>query len=129
MGLPWLHNAKSGLLYGVGEDAAYISLRITTDDRLSSAADMEDVPEESWLSHDYAALESGSRPACRTGLARGSRRLNWRFLILGGAHHKIPNPGHVDPSRVARVAIVGTGFVGATTAYALLISGSRNCSD
>jgi len=52
VGLPWLHNAKSGLLYGVGEDAAYISLRITTDDRLSSAADMEDVPEESWLSHD-----------------------------------------------------------------------------
>jgi hypothetical protein len=52
VGLPWLHNAKSGLLYGVGGDAAYISLRITTDDRLSSAADMEDVPEESWLSHD-----------------------------------------------------------------------------
>jgi L-lactate dehydrogenase len=27
-------------------------------------------------------------------------------------------------NRVARVAVVGTGFVGATTAYALLISGS-----
>ena len=52
VGLPWLHNAKSGLLYGVGEDAAHIALRITTDDRLSSAADMEDVPEDSWLSHD-----------------------------------------------------------------------------
>jgi hypothetical protein len=129
VGLPWLHNAKSGLLYGVGEDAAYISLRITTDDRLSSAADMATCPRKAGSVTIYAALESGTRPACRTGLARGSRRLNCRFLILGGAHHKIPNPGHVDPSRVARVAIVGTGFVGATTAYALLISGSRNCSD
>ncbi len=25
---------------------------IVTDDRLSSAADIEDVPEDSWLSHD-----------------------------------------------------------------------------
>ena len=24
VGLPWLHNAKSGLLFGVGEDGAYI---------------------------------------------------------------------------------------------------------
>jgi L-lactate dehydrogenase len=29
-----------------------------------------------------------------------------------------------DQKRVARVAIVGTGFVGSTTAYALLISGT-----
>jgi putative flavoprotein involved in K+ transport len=25
VGLPWLHNAKSGLIYGVGDDAAYIA--------------------------------------------------------------------------------------------------------
>jgi L-lactate dehydrogenase len=34
------------------------------------------------------------------------------------------NALHDNPSRVARVAIVGAGLVGATTAYALLISGT-----
>jgi putative flavoprotein involved in K+ transport len=28
LGLPWLHTAKSGLLYGVGEDAAYLAAHI-----------------------------------------------------------------------------------------------------
>ena len=28
VGLPWLHTAKSGLIYGVGEDASYIADRI-----------------------------------------------------------------------------------------------------
>ena len=30
VGLPWLHDGKSGLIYGVGGDAAYIVLRITS---------------------------------------------------------------------------------------------------
>ncbi len=30
VGLPWLHTAKSGLIYGVGEDAAYIAEQIAT---------------------------------------------------------------------------------------------------
>ena len=29
LGLPWLHTATSGLLYGVGEDAAHIAAHIT----------------------------------------------------------------------------------------------------
>jgi putative flavoprotein involved in K+ transport len=29
VGLPWLHKPKSGLLLGVGEDAAYIAAQIT----------------------------------------------------------------------------------------------------
>ena len=53
VGLPWLHNAKSGLIYGVGEDAAYIARKITADDRQSSDAEMVDAPREDWLSHDY----------------------------------------------------------------------------
>jgi putative flavoprotein involved in K+ transport len=28
VGLPWLHNAKSGLLFGVSEDAAHIAFHI-----------------------------------------------------------------------------------------------------
>ena len=30
VGLPWLHNAKSGLIHGVSEDAAYIASRIVS---------------------------------------------------------------------------------------------------
>src|SRR3974390_3269488 len=28
VGLPWLHSAKSGLIYGVGEDASFVADRI-----------------------------------------------------------------------------------------------------
>jgi putative flavoprotein involved in K+ transport len=52
VGIPWLHNAKSGLLYGVAEDAAYIAEKIISDDRSTTAAKMEDLPEDSWLSHE-----------------------------------------------------------------------------
>jgi putative flavoprotein involved in K+ transport len=46
LGLPWLHNAKSGLIYGVGEDAAYIAETIATRDprnagKTSAANDQE----------------------------------------------------------------------------------------
>jgi putative flavoprotein involved in K+ transport len=33
LGLPWLHNAKSGLLFGVGDDAAFLAARIPAPDR------------------------------------------------------------------------------------------------
>jgi hypothetical protein len=28
LGMPWLHNRKSGILFGVGEDAAYLAAHI-----------------------------------------------------------------------------------------------------
>lgn len=28
LGLPWLHNRRSGILFGVGDDAAYIAAHI-----------------------------------------------------------------------------------------------------
>jgi putative flavoprotein involved in K+ transport len=42
IGLPWLHTAKSGLIYGVGEDSSFIADRIgercdRRDDLLSDA--------------------------------------------------------------------------------------------
>lgn len=40
------------------------------------------------------------------------------------SYNNSPNTLHDKPSHTARVAIVGTGLVGATTAYALLISGT-----
>jgi putative flavoprotein involved in K+ transport len=30
VGLPWLHNAKSGLLFGVSEDAAHVASHIVS---------------------------------------------------------------------------------------------------
>jgi putative flavoprotein involved in K+ transport len=54
VGLPWLHNAKSGLIYGVGDDAAYIAQKITTDDRaVRGTSSPPDTPEKNWLSHDF----------------------------------------------------------------------------
>jgi len=50
--LPWLHNAKSGLIYGVGEDAAYIVDIINSDSRPLSFAEVADAPARGWLSHD-----------------------------------------------------------------------------
>ena len=40
------------------------------------------------------------------------------------SYNNSPNTLHDKPSHIARVAIVGTSLVGATTAYALLISGT-----
>jgi putative flavoprotein involved in K+ transport len=37
VGLPWLHTAKSGLIYGVGDDAAYIAETIVRDRSRSAA--------------------------------------------------------------------------------------------
>ena len=53
VGLPWLHNAKSGLIYGVGEDAKYIAKTISSDDQPSLVAAMADAPDDCWLSHDF----------------------------------------------------------------------------
>jgi putative flavoprotein involved in K+ transport len=35
IGLPWLRDAKSGLIYGVGDDAAYVAQKIADDERQS----------------------------------------------------------------------------------------------
>jgi putative flavoprotein involved in K+ transport len=36
VGLPWIHNAKSGLLFGVGEDAEFIAANIEARNRKSA---------------------------------------------------------------------------------------------
>jgi putative flavoprotein involved in K+ transport len=37
VGLPWLHNAKSGLIYGVSEDAGYVVEAIASDQHRCAA--------------------------------------------------------------------------------------------
>ena len=40
LGIPWLHSRKSGILFGVGDDAAYLAAHIasTAEERLEAAA-------------------------------------------------------------------------------------------
>ena len=37
LGMPWLHSQRSGILFGVGDDAAYLAAHIAARDRESSA--------------------------------------------------------------------------------------------
>jgi len=38
LGLPWLHNRRSGILFGVGDDAAYLAAHIASRDRQDAEA-------------------------------------------------------------------------------------------
>ena len=49
LGLPWLHNAKSGLIYGVGEDAAYVAKSIATRDPRNAAAETSAANDQTLL--------------------------------------------------------------------------------
>ena len=51
LGLPWLHNAKSGLIYGVGEDAAYVAKSIATRDPRNAAAETSAANDQEMLRH------------------------------------------------------------------------------
>jgi putative flavoprotein involved in K+ transport len=37
IGMPWLHSRRSGILFGVGDDAAYLAAHIAARDRESAA--------------------------------------------------------------------------------------------
>jgi putative flavoprotein involved in K+ transport len=56
VGLPWLHNAKSGLIYGVGDDAAYVVQKIIHDGRWSSH---QQPRERSVTPARFAELQNG----------------------------------------------------------------------
>jgi len=36
LGMPWLHNRRSGILFGVGDDAAHLAAHIVARERESS---------------------------------------------------------------------------------------------
>src|ERR1700721_2575099 len=66
-------------------------------------------------------IESGSDPAAAT--EGGGMTI---FSYVGDTLHNTPNSQRELPSRVPRVAVVGAGFVGSTTAFALLLSGTAS---
>ncbi|HKF61284.1 MAG TPA: hypothetical protein VKB42_07995, partial [Dongiaceae bacterium] len=49
LGLPWLHNAKSGLIYGVGEDAGYIAEAIAARDPGNVSAERDPANDQGML--------------------------------------------------------------------------------
>jgi putative flavoprotein involved in K+ transport len=54
VGLPWIYNAKSGLLYGVEQDATYVATQILTDTRAFEDANILHSPADAWLSHELS---------------------------------------------------------------------------
>jgi putative flavoprotein involved in K+ transport len=52
VGLPWLWNARSGLLYGAEQDAGHVARAILADERCLVPVDLDDVPARAWVGHD-----------------------------------------------------------------------------
>jgi putative flavoprotein involved in K+ transport len=50
LGMPWLHSRRSGILFGVGDDAAYLAAHISTQDPLYQEAVHGGTPRE-WDGH------------------------------------------------------------------------------
>jgi len=65
VGLPWLHNGKSGLIYGVGDDAAYVVQKIINDRRRSSC---QQTKARSGITSRFGELQAG---AATTGVGAG----------------------------------------------------------
>src|SRR5262249_30328387 len=61
VGLPWLHTAKSGLIYGVGEDACYVAERIAEREAPRDEAPVtESVPPQPNLPNPRGARHLGN---------------------------------------------------------------------
>ena len=87
-GLPWLHNAKSGLLFGVGQDAAHISktiaarwLRSLSTHQLREQRSSQ--PPKQAEFHGKVALITGGTSGIGAATARLLTRLGARVVITG----------------------------------------------
>jgi len=72
VGLPWLHDAKSGLIYGVGEDASFIA------DRIAERCDRRD----DLLSDEDAPLQPNSPRVEALTSTPGARHLGKTILTM-----------------------------------------------
>ena len=89
VGLPWLHNGKSGLIYGVGGDAAYVAQEILSRERFAPC--FQSRPKgglgtkqdlEPWVTRSDGAI-AGARE--RRSAARCSGLLpKWWSLLTAG---------------------------------------------
>jgi NAD(P)-dependent dehydrogenase (short-subunit alcohol dehydrogenase family) len=90
VGLPWLHNAKSGLLFGLSEDAAHIASTIS--DRSDRASSTRPVPVSS-DSRDQlpfrgkVALITGGTTGIGATTARQVAKLG-AHVVITGRHRK-----------------------------------------
>jgi len=103
VGLPWLHTAKSGLIYGVGEDARFIADRIAErrdrrdDDMVAADAPLQpDLPQAEALTSTRGAHHLGRTILTKARVAVSAAAV---VLSLPSAHAaeiiNVPAPPHV----------------------------------
>src|SRR5262249_10099821 len=104
VGLPWLHTAKSGLIYGLSEDARYVA------DRIAERRDATDDGFPNEIVRQNASQEPKRSRAAKTWADRVMTFVWWSTLSLmldGFATHAIgshPTAPH-DPSQHADPAV------------------------
>jgi putative flavoprotein involved in K+ transport len=89
VGLPWLHNGKSGLIYGVGSDAAHIAQEIIGRERFTPCFQSRSIGRLGtrqdvmpWATRSNGAVAG----ACerRSATRRSSLLVKWRALLTAG---------------------------------------------
>ncbi|HWZ36738.1 MAG TPA: NAD(P)/FAD-dependent oxidoreductase [Bradyrhizobium sp.] len=94
VGLPWLHTAKSGLLYGVGEDACYIAERIAQRQELGKATP---APVGMPRQPDQAGA---SMPSLMSWLAGAVMTAIWSAALSLLLEGYAPNAAGISPAAV-----------------------------
>jgi putative flavoprotein involved in K+ transport len=104
VGLPWLHTAKSGLIYGVGEDASFIADRIAErrnprDDVLATvdAPLQPDLPQAEAPASTSEARHFGKTVLTMARVAISAAAFTLSLPSAQGAETvKVPAPPHVS---------------------------------
>jgi putative flavoprotein involved in K+ transport len=115
VGLPWLHTAKSGLIYGVAEDASFIADRIAKrrDSRDQSLA-AEDVPLQPCLPR------AGMPASVHDGRHLGTTILTLARVAISAAAFALSLPSAQGAGAINQPAPPHIGFL-ATPASALYL--------
>jgi putative flavoprotein involved in K+ transport len=97
VGLPWLHTAKSGLIYGVGEDASFIADRIAERGRRDADAPLQpDLPRANAPASTKEVRHPGKRILAKARVAVSAAAFALSLPSVQAAEIiKLPAPPHV----------------------------------